>query len=141
MNLIFAKLFEDYIKKNDPAEFKITVYISIFYFFLMFNIFLPVKTFIDKNIASNQIHYEKNFLNFFVFGILVVIIFIVYKVYIKNKHIYELTKKYKNKRLNKFTLYSIVALAPAIMLLLASTITVYMNGGEILGHEIKGLLE
>ena len=141
MNLIFAKLFEEYIKKNDPAEFKITAYISIFYFFLMFNIFLPIKTFIDKNTFSNEIQYEKNITTFFVFGILVVIFFIVYHVYIKNKYIYKLAKKYKNKRLNKFILYFIVALIPAMLLLLASTLSVYINGGEILEHKIKGFLE
>jgi hypothetical protein len=141
MNLIFAKLFEEYIKKNDPAKFKITAYISIFYFMLIFVLILPIKTFIDKNTFSRQIHYEKNITTFFIFGILVVIFFIVHHVYIKNKYIYKLTKKYKNKRLNKFILYFIVALAPVIMLLLGGTITVYINGGEILGHEIKGLLE
>ena len=49
MNLIFAKLFEQYIKKNDPSEFKITAYISIFYFMLLFVLILPIKIFVDKN--------------------------------------------------------------------------------------------
>lgn len=139
MNLIFAKLFEEYIRKKDPAEFKITCYISIFYFFLMFNLLLPIKTFIDKN--SGKINYGKYTVPFLVFGLLAITIFIVYHFYIKKKHIYKLLKKYKRRKLNKVILYSIVALAPATMLLFAGTLTVYINGGEILGHEIKGLLE
>jgi uncharacterized membrane protein len=141
MNLIFAKLFEEYIKKNDPAEFKITSYISIFYFMLMFVLLLPIKTFVDKIIFHNQVHYDKNTIKFYVFGLLVLTTSIVYYVYIKKKYIYKLMEKYKKRKLNKTILYILIIMIPVILLLLAGTITVYLNGGEILGEKIKGLLE
>lgn len=141
MNLIFAKLFEEYIKKNDPAEFKITAYISIFYFMLIFVLILPIKTFIDKNIFQNQVNLDKNTNRFFVFSLLILTTFIVYYVYIKNKYIYKLIEKYKKRKLNKTILYIIIVMIPLILLLLAGTITIYLNGGEILGKKIKGLLE
>ncbi len=141
MNLIFAKLFEQYIKKNDPAELKITAYISIFYFMLMFVLLLPIKVFVDKNIFQNQMNCEKNTIKFFVFALLALTTLLVYYVYIKNKYIYKLMSKYKTRKLNKTILNLVIIFAPLILLLLAGTITVYLNGGEILGQKIKGLLE
>lgn len=141
MNLIFAKLFEEYIKKNDPAELKITAYISVFYFMLIFVLILPIKTFIDKNIFQNQVHYDKNTVKFYVFSLFALTTFIVYYVYIKKKYIYKLMEKYKKRKLNKTILYILIAMIPVILLLLAGTITVYFNGGEILGQKTKGLLE
>ena len=90
---------------------------------------------------SGKINYGKYTIPFLVFGLLAITIFIVYHYYIKKKHIYKLLRKYKKRKLNKVILYSIVALAPVTMLLFAGTLTIYINGGEILGHEIKGLLE
>lgn len=60
MNLIFAKLYEEYIRKNDSPKFSITLYISIVYFFLLFVLLLPIKTFVDKQIFDDQINYEKS---------------------------------------------------------------------------------
>ncbi|MDO8317110.1 MAG: hypothetical protein Q7T12_06265 [Flavobacterium sp.] len=141
MNLIFAKLFEEYIKKNDPAELKITSYISIFYFMLIFVLLLPIKTFIDKIIFQNQVSYDKNTIKFYVFSLLVLIISIVYYVYIKKKYIYKLMEKYKKRKLNKNILYILIIIIPGILLLLAGTITIYFSGGEILGQKTNGLLE
>ncbi|HJR99678.1 MAG TPA: hypothetical protein VJ780_01980, partial [Flavobacterium sp.] len=87
---------------------------------------------------SDKINYGKHTVTFWLFGLLATTIFIVYHFYIKKKYIYKLLRKYKKRKLNKVVLYSIVALAPATMLLFAGTLTVYINGGEILGHEIKG---
>lgn len=141
MNLIFAKLYEEYLRKNDPAKFNITMYISIVYFFLMFALLLPIKTFIDKQIFDNQIDYEKSTIMIGVFGLLTIITCLVYYKYIKKKYIETLTKKYKSRKINKALLYLIVVGTPLTLLILAGTITVYLNGGEILGHKIEGLLK
>ncbi|WP_439478826.1 hypothetical protein [Chryseobacterium aquaticum] len=141
MNLIFAKLYEEYVRKNDPAKFNITLYISIVYFFLIFALLLPVKTFIDNKIFDDQTDYEKSTILTVVFGLLTLITSLVYYIYIKKNYIERLTKRYKTKKINKTILYIIVALTPVTLLLLGATTTVYLNGGEILGHKIQGLLE
>lgn len=141
MNLIFAKLYEEYIRKNDPAKFSITMYISIVYFFFSFVLLSPVKTLIDKLIFDDQIHYKKSSIMTIVFGLLALITYLVYYIYIKKNYIETLTKKYEKKKLNKTILYLIVALTPVALLLIAGTITVYLNGGEIFGNKINGLLE
>ena len=57
--------------------------------------------------------------------------------------LYNIKRKIKlsNGEINQTFFYLIVILSPVILLILAGTITVYLNGGEILGTEIKGLLE
>jgi uncharacterized membrane protein len=140
MNLIFAKLYEEYIRKNDPAKFSITIYISIVYFFLLFVLILPVKTLIDKQIFDDQIHYEKSTIMIVVFGLLILITCLVYYKYVKKKYIETLTKRYKTRKINKALLYLIVVGTPLVLLIIAATITVYLNGGEILGHKIEGLI-
>lgn len=140
MNLIFAKLYEEYIRKNDPAKFNITMYISIVYFFSSFILLLPIKTFIDKQIFDDKIHYEKSSIMIVVFGLLTMITCLVYFKYIRKKHIETLTKRYKARKINRALLYVIVAGTPVTLLIIAGTITVYLNGGEILGHRIEGLL-
>ena len=141
MNFIFAKLFKEYSRKESAPEYKIVAYISIFYFFLLFNLLLPLNSFIDKNVLTNEIDYKKDTITIIVFVLLGIILFIVYYVYITKKYIYKLVVKYNKTRINIVLLYIIVALTPALMLLTASITTVYINGGEILGKEIKGLLE
>ena len=140
MNLIFAKLYEEYIRKNDPAKFSITMYISIVYFFLSFTLLLPIKTFVDKQIFDDKIHYEKSSIMVVVFGLLTIITCLVYYKYIKKNYIETLTKRYKARKINRALLYLIVAGTPVTLLIIAGTITVYLNGGEILGNRIEGLL-
>ncbi|MBG6187091.1 hypothetical protein [Flavobacterium sp. CAN_S2] len=141
MDLIFAKLFEEYIRKNDPAKFKIVAYISIFYFFLAFVIFLPIITFLEHKVFINEIQNRKTIIKIGVFSLLSIIFYLVHYTYIKNKRIYKLVAKYKSRKINKTFFYLIVILSPVMLLILAGTITVYLNGGEILGTEIKSLLE
>ncbi len=141
MNFIFAKLYEEYRRKNDPAKFYITFYISIVFFFLIFAIILPVKTFIDKKLFDNNIEYEKSTIMAVTFGLFAVITYLVYYLYVRRHYIETLTEKYKDKKINRTILYLIVALTPLILLIIAGTTTVYLNGGEILGYEIQGLLE
>ncbi len=141
MNLIFAKLYEEYIRKGDPAKFSITMYISIVYFFLSIVLLLPLKTLIDKQIFDDQIHYQKSTIMIVVFGLLTIIICLVYHKYIKKKYIETLTKIYKTRKLNKVLLYIIVVGTPLTLLILAATITVYLNGGEIFGNKIEGFLK
>lgn len=140
MNLIFAKLYEEYIRKNDPAKFNITMYISIVYFFLLFTLLLPIKTFVDKQIFDDKIHYDKSLIMIVVFGLLTIITCLVYYKYIRKNYIETLTKRYKVRKINRALLYLIVAGIPVTLLIIAGTITVYLNGGEILGHRIEGLL-
>ncbi|WP_215226768.1 hypothetical protein [Echinicola shivajiensis] len=141
MNLIFAKLFEEYRRKNDSPKHSITLYISVVYFFMSFAILLPIKTFIDKKIFSEPIEYEKSTIMIVVFGFMALILFFVYQIFIKNKRIFKLEEKYKSVKMNRALLYLIVVLTPVILLLLAGLNTVYLNGGKILGNEINGLLE
>jgi SNF family Na+-dependent transporter len=141
MNLVFAKLYEEYIRKKESARYKITIYISIFYFLLAITILLPVKTFLDNNVFKNQIHNEKLIVIIGVFGLLGIITFLVYLFYIRNNYIHKLTEKHKCRKIHKVFLYLIVVLTPVTLLLLAGTITVFLNGGEILGNKIIGLFE
>lgn len=141
MNLIFAKLYEEYKRKNDSAKLSITLYISMVYFFLAFVFILPIKTFIDKKIVNNNVEYEKSTIIIVVFGLLSVITYFVNRFYIKKHYIENLTKKYKDKSINRVLLYFIVALTPVTLLIIAGTTTVLLTGGKILGHEIEGLFE
>lgn len=140
MNFIFAKLFEEYLRKNDSPTRRITIYISIFYFFLTFAIILPINTFIDKKIFNNQLHYENKIILVALFVILTTITFIVHYVFIRNNYIYSLIAKYKSIRINTTILYLIIVLTPVVLLLFAGLITVLFNGGEILGNKIEGFL-
>lgn len=141
MNLIFAKLFEEYIRKEDSPIIRITIYISIVYFFLSFAILLPIKTYIDKKILQNQLVYDNPTILIFVFGLLAIITLAVYHTYIKNRYIYVLVDKYRKRRLNKIILYIIVTLVPVTLLLLSGLLTVFLNGGSILGRRVIGLVE
>ena len=141
MNLIFAKLFEEYLKKENSPNRRITMYISIVYFFLTFVILLPLKTYIDKKVFLNNLSYYKTTVIIFVFGLFSIITFIVHKWYIKSKFIYNLVDKYKERKLNKIVLYIIVTLIPVALLLLPGLLTVLINGGSILGHRVAGLAE
>ncbi|RKD86557.1 hypothetical protein [Mangrovibacterium diazotrophicum] len=141
MNIIFAKLFEEYRRKNDLPKFSITLYISAVYFFLSFAILLPIKTFIDKKVFKGQIEYEKSTIMIVVFGLMALILFFVYQIFIKNERIFKLEERYKRVKMNKALLYLIVVLTPLTLLLLAGLITVFLNGGKILENEINGLLE
>jgi len=141
MNLIFAKLYEEYIQKNDSAKFKIVIYISIFYFLAAFVILLPTITFLEHNVFINGIQNRKMLIKIGVFLLFTVIFYSVYYIYIKNKRIYKLVTKYKSRKINKTLLYLIVIFSPVILLTIAGFITVYLNGGKIMGDEIKGLIE
>ena len=141
MNLIFAKLYEEYLRKNDPAKFNITLYISIVYFLLIFALVLSIKTYIDKKLYSDQINYEKSTIMTVIFGLFALIICLVYYIYIRNKFIETLVKRYKKTKLNKMLLYIIVIVTPVGLLLIGSFTVVYLNGGEILGNRIHGILE
>lgn len=141
MNLIFAKLYEEYLRKNDPAKFKITLYISVVYFFLIFALVLPLKVYVEKKVYVDPIQYEKSTFMTAVFGILALITCFVYYIYIKNKFIETLTKRYKKINLNKTLLYLIVIVTPVGLLLIGGFTTVYLNGGKILGNRIHGILE
>lgn len=141
MNLIFAKLYEEYLRKNDPAKFNITLYISIVYFLLIFALVLSMKTYIDKKLYSDQINYEKSTIMTVIFGLFALIICLVYYIYIRNKFIETLVKRYKKTKLNKMLLYLIVIVTPVGLLLIGSFTVVYLNGGEILGNRIHGILE
>lgn len=141
MNLIFAKLYEEYLRKDEPAKFKITLYISVVYFFLIFALVLPLKVYVEKKVYVDPIQYEKSTIMTTVFGILALITCFVYYIYIKNKFIETLTKRYKKINLNKTLLYLIVIVTPVGLLLIGGFITVYLNGGKILGNRIHGILE
>lgn len=141
MNLIFAKLYEEYLRKDEPTKFSITLYISVVYFFLIFALVLPLKLYIEKKVYVDPIQYEKSTIMTTVFGILALITCFVYYIYIKNKFIETLTKRYKKINLNKTLLYLIVIVTPVGLLLIGGFITVYLNGGKILGNRIHGILE
>ncbi|MFD3002596.1 hypothetical protein ACFS7Z_19655 [Pontibacter toksunensis] len=139
MNFYFAKLFEEYKRKNDPAEFNITLYISVFYFFLLFGFYLPVSVVVKKLFLSGSFSYNQTVLITTTLSVFVIIVFIVYSKYIKKKYIFELVKKYRGRRMSRFILYILICLLPLFFLLAGATVTVLLSGGKILGSEFKGL--
>jgi len=141
MNFIFAKLYEEYVRKDDVPSESITTYISLIYLFVAFDILLPVKTLIDKKIFNNQIDYERSTITIVVFALAASIYFIVRKIYVRNKFILKLVDRYKERKINKILLNVIIVLTPVTLLLLGATITVFLTGGEILGKEISGLIK
>lgn len=141
MNFIFAKLYEEYLRQEDSPNRRITMYISIVYFFQTFVIALPIKAYINKQIFKNQIHYEKWTIMVAVFAVLIIITYFVHLIYIKKGLLERIVIKHKRKKIKKSILYLIVALTPVTLMLFAGTITVYLTGGEIFGQKIHGLLE
>jgi len=140
LDFLFAKLFVEYQKKKDPAEFSITLYISIVYFFILFSLYLPLSVTINKVFFDNGLKYNKTYLLIAVFSTLALLAIFTYKKYIKDKFIYSLTKKYQAKKINKALLYTLIALIPVFLLLLGGTMTVLLSGGRILSHEFEGLI-
>ena len=141
MNLIFAKLYEQYLKRNDAAKGRITAYISIIYFLIIFTIILPVKTYIEKKIFHNEVHLEKSIIFIVTFGLMAIIISIVYFIYIKNNYIQKLTERYRKRKISKFAIYFISVVIIPLLVLLAGIITVLLNGGAVFGNEVEGLLK
>ncbi|MGE0569003.1 MAG: hypothetical protein AB7O73_13775 [Bacteroidia bacterium] len=141
MNFIFAKLYEEYKRKNDPAKFNITLYITIVYFFLTFAFVIPIKSILGKDLFYNEIEYGKSIIITVVFLVFGAIVCLVYYFYIRKNYIEILTKKFKDKKINKTILYIIVPLLPLSIFLIAGATAVYINGGEILGHKIHGILK
>ena len=140
MNFLFSKLFEEYQRKSDNAVFNVTLYISLFYFFLLFNFYLPLSEIFNKIYLHGGLKYGKFSLTIFVFAIIGIINYGVYIVYIKNGLLIRLVNKYKCRKMNRFVLYLIVALLPVFLLVSAATLTVLLKGGNILSYHFKGLL-
>jgi hypothetical protein len=140
LNFLFAKLFVEYQKKKDPAEFSITLYISIVYLLILFSLWLPLSVTVNKVFFDNGLKYNKTYLLIAVFSTFALIAVFTYKKYIKDKFIYNLTKQYQVKRINRALLYTLIALIPLFLLLLGGTLTVLISGGRILSHEFEGLI-
>jgi len=140
MSLFFAKLFEQYQRKNDSAVSSITLYISMIYFFLLFDISLPLSEIIDKVYFNNNLSYNQFTLALIVFSAMGAIVYGVNQVYIKKKLIFKLVEKYKDRNINKFLLNTLTALLPVILLLVGATITVLLKGGTMFDHEFDGIL-
>jgi len=60
--------------------------------------------------------------------------------YITKQYIYTLTAKYKKRKFNTFVLYFIAGVLPLFIILLGTTLTVFINGGKILNYPIEGLI-
>lgn len=140
MNFFFAKLFEEYQRKNDSANFSITIYISLFYFFLLFALFLPISESLNKIYFNDNLVYNKPILTICVFSVLVIISYSVYVRYIKKGLIFSLAKVYADKNINRSLLYLLTVLFPVFFLLLGATITVLTKGGTILNYHFKGII-
>ncbi len=140
LDFLFAKLFDEYRRKRDLPKLSITLYISIVYFFLLFCLYLPISVMINKVFFNNELEYDRTPTMMMVFSTLGLITFLTYKKYIKNEHIFYLSKKYKSDRISKFLLYTLVALIPVTLLLLGGTLTVLLTGGRILNNEFEGLI-
>jgi hypothetical protein len=130
LDFLFAKFFIEYQKKNDSAEFYITLYISIVYLFILFSLYLPLSITINKVFFEDELKYNKTYLLIVVFSTFALITIFTYKKYIKDKFIYTLTKKYQAKSINKMLLYTLIALIPVFLLLLGGIITILLSGGE-----------
>jgi hypothetical protein len=139
MHFFFAKLFEEYQRKNDSANFNITLYISLFYLLLLFAIYLPISEVLDKIYWDSVLTYNKSILTAVIFAILAAVVYCVYYRYIKKGLIITLTKKYINRKINRGLLYALVVLFPLLFLIIGVTATVLLKGGTILDHHFKGL--
>ena len=139
-DFFFAKLFDEYQRKRDQPRLSITLYISIVYFLLLFCLYLPLSVMINKMFFNNELEYNRTLTMIISFSTLGVMTFLTYKKYIKDEHIYYLTKKYKSDKINKFLLYSLTVLIPVTLLILGATLTVLLNGGRILNNEFEGLI-
>ncbi len=139
MHLFFAKLFEQYQQKNDSAVFNITLYISMIYFFVLFDLFLPVSEIIDKVYFNNDLSYNQFILAIAVFSIMGGLIYGVYQVYINKNLIVKLVEKYKDRTINKLVLNTLTALLPILLLLTGATLTVLLKGGTMFGHKFDGI--
>ena len=140
MNFFFAKLFEEYQRKNDLPNVHITLYISLCYFFILFDFYLPASEMANKLYFDGRLAYNTSLVLVAVFSVLGLLIFAVYTVYIKNRKIFALTEKYKEAYFNKIILYSLTAFFPVSLLLLGATVTVLLKGGTILNHHFNGLI-
>lgn len=141
MNFIFAKLFEQYKKKNESPVFSITLYISIVYFFLLFTFLLPISEVLKLKYFGEAVKYNKGTLMFIIFSVFAFITYLVYNKYIKKKTIYQLINKYREKKINKFMLYTIVMLMPVFFLFIGATITILLKGGKIVNWQIEGIIQ
>jgi len=140
LDFLFARLFIEYRKKKDPAEFSITLYISTVYLFVLFSLYLPLSVTINKVFFDDGLSYNRTYLLIAVFSAFVLIAIFTYKKYIRDKFIYTLTKRYQGQRINKMLLYTLVVLIPVFLLLLGGTMTVLLSGGTIMNHEFEGLI-
>ena len=140
MNFFFAKLFEEYEKKNDSPTVSIMYYMTVFYFFFFFSLFLPISEAINKVYFNNHLIYNKSVLIIGVFTVLATIMFVVYTIYIKNGSIFRLKEKHVNRKFNRTVLNLLVVMFPILFMLLGATITVIVKGGNILNHHFNGLI-
>jgi hypothetical protein len=140
MNFIFAKLFEQYQKKNESPVFSITLYISIVYFFLLSTFLLPISEVLKLKYFGEEVK-NKGTLMFIIFSALAFITYLVYYKYIKKKTIYKLINKYREKKINKFMLYTIVMFMPVFFLFIGATITILLKGGKIVNWQIEGIIQ
>jgi hypothetical protein len=139
MNFIFAKLFEEYKRKNDSPKFNITLYISTFYSFLLFAIFLPLSETLQKILLDEKIKYSKTALYITIFSVFGLIIYIVFKRYVQSGYLESLSQKYKKKKIGKFFLYTSIVIFPIFFLLFGVTLTILLIGGNMLGYVIAGI--
>lgn len=122
MNLIFAKLYEKYSKKQETKNTSISLYISICYLFLSLLFLFPIKIFLEKNgISLNRTSIYSSLFVIYTFTY-----FCVYHIYIKKKRIQKLTRKFRSIKISTFTLYACVIAIPPFLLLLAGVSTKYL---------------
>jgi uncharacterized membrane protein YidH (DUF202 family) len=141
LNILFAKLFTEYERKNDLPKFNITLYISFVYLLILFSLYLPLSVTINKKLFEGGLHYNKTFVMVGVFLTFGLVLYLTYTKYIKNKLIYRLTEKYQRKRISRPLLYILIVAVPLTLFLLSGTLTVLLTGGTILNSEFKGLLK
>ena len=140
MNFFFAKLFEEYERKHDSPSVSIVCYISVFYFFHLFALLLPISETINKIYFNDHPGYNKSVLAICVFTVSAIILFIVHTVYIRNSLIFSLKEKYADKKINRTLLYLLVVAFPLAFMLLGAFTTVFLKGGTILNHSFKGII-
>jgi|GEM_PF-2836981 len=143
MNFFFAKLFQEYKsdRLNDIAEDNITAYISLLCFMVFFGIYLVGSVFIENKLLLKRPEYGIIYtLVIFLLSIVSIYKFVRHK-YITKQYIYTLTAKYKKRKFNTFLLYFIAGFLPVFIILLGTTLTVLINGGEILNYPIQGLIK
>lgn len=132
MNFLFAKLFQEFVKKQRlDAAFQITGYIGLVYFLIGFDLYLIVTTLFGLILPTG----------ISLFWLLVFSMTGAHFGYVRNEKIVALESRFQSSKINKLLLYLIAVLLPVVLFMTGPTLLILLKGGSILNYHITGLLK